>query len=60
VRLTTRTTYHFARLIDRAGNVSPICADPPRKINLTKETWTIRKQAVTCKQCRTRLKQEGR
>ena len=57
--LPTRKTYHFARLMDRAGNVSPICADPPRKINLTKETWTIRKQAVTCKQCRTLLAREG-
>jgi hypothetical protein len=55
----TRKTYHFARLMDRAGNVSPICADPPRKINLTKETWTIRKQAVTCKHCRGLLAREG-
>jgi len=42
---------HLAKMIDKNGNVSPLCASTPRKINLAKESWTIRDDAVTCKKC---------
>jgi hypothetical protein len=43
--------YHKAKLIDRKGRISPVCADPPKAINLKKETWTLRWEAVTCPKC---------
>ncbi len=44
--------YHMAHLFDSKGNVSPLCAKVPRKLNLKKhELWTIRWEAVTCKKC---------
>ncbi len=47
--------YHMAALIDRNGNVSPLCAAKPKPINLKKATWTNRREAVTCPRCRKRL-----
>lgn len=43
--------YHKAHLMDPNGNVSPLCAAKPRKINLDRECWTMRDEAVTCKKC---------
>lgn len=43
--------YHMARLVDEQGNVSPLCASTPRKLDLRRETWTNRPEAVTCKNC---------
>lgn len=43
--------YHRAKLISVNGNVSPLCAKTPRKLNLAKELWTIRDEAVTCQKC---------
>ena len=42
---------HRAKLISPEGDVSPLCATIPRKINLKVETWTNRDVAVTCKNC---------
>lgn len=46
---------HMAHLMSQTGGVSPLCAPTPRRINLTRATWTIRAEAVTCKRCRARL-----
>lgn len=43
---------HFAALVDPDGHVSPFCARRPRALDLSKESWTLRPEAVTCKRCR--------
>jgi hypothetical protein len=44
--------YHMAKLLRSDGKaVSPLCAEKPRRINLSRELWTIRPEAVTCKRC---------
>lgn len=43
--------YHKAAKIAANGNVSALCSDPPRKINLKRALWTLRWEAVTCKKC---------
>lgn len=43
--------YHRAKLISSKGDVSPLCAKKPRKLNLAKELWTNRDEAVTCPKC---------
>jgi hypothetical protein len=47
--------YHMAKLVDADGNVSPLCADSFRPINLQRGLWTNRAEAVTCPKCRRRL-----
>jgi len=47
---------HRAKLISQAGNISPFCAETPRKLNLAKESWTNRDDAVTCRKCLSKLK----
>ena len=48
--------YHMAAYIYENGSVKPLCRES--KINLKKrETWTIRREAVTCKKCLELLKQ---
>ena len=42
---------HRAKLISTKGDVSPLCASFPKKINLKKESWTNRDEAVTCPKC---------
>ena len=46
-------TYHLAKLIanDGTGRVSPLCAKRPKALNNTTDTWTNRKEAVTCLTC---------
>ncbi len=46
---------HKAKLISRNGDVSPLCANKPRKLNLAKESWTNRNDAVTCEKCKAKL-----
>jgi hypothetical protein len=47
-----KRTYHKADRVDTHGNVSPLCANPPRALDLKKhELWTNRWEAVTCKKC---------
>ena len=42
---------HLAKLISSNGDVSPMCAVKPRRLNLNKESWTNRIEALTCKKC---------
>lgn len=44
-------TVHLASKIDQHGNVSALCFKRPRKIDLSKEIWTLRIEAATCKGC---------
>jgi hypothetical protein len=43
--------YHYGAFIREDGAVSAACFDPPRPIDLSKELWTNRLKAVTCKKC---------
>ncbi len=47
---------HKAGLISPSGDVSPLCAKTPRKINLTRERWTTTAGFVTCKKCERLMK----
>lgn len=47
--------YHMFNLVSDKGDVSPLCAKRPRKINLKKELWTLKSEAVTCKRCLAKL-----
>lgn len=51
-RATKPKPYHMAAKMDGEGNVSPLCAVKPRALDLSKELWTVRPEAVTCKRCR--------
>lgn len=42
---------HMAKLVSDKGDVSPLCAKTPRRINLAKESWTLRTNEVTCNKC---------
>ncbi len=43
--------YHKAARFGGGGRVSALCSRRPRAINLTKASWTLRDEAVTCKKC---------
>jgi len=44
--------YHRAHLVNQFGDVSPLCAKTPHKIDLTKgQSWTSIDSAVTCPKC---------
>lgn len=43
--------YHKAKMVTANGDVSPLCAKTPRKLNLSRELWTLRAEAVTCPKC---------
>lgn len=47
--------YHRAKLVTKDGNVSPLCAETPKALDLRKEKWTIRDDAVTCVKCLQKL-----
>lgn len=59
--MTTNDPYHdvkpvhFAQAIRADGAVSALCAPRPRRIDLTRAIWTIRREAVTCKRCLAKL-----
>ena len=56
-----RRTYHMAKLISPDGDVSPLCAKIPRKLNLKRhQLWTILPEQVTCPRCRIALGNAGR
>lgn len=38
-------------MIREDGAVSALCFKRPRKIDLTRSSWTIRDEAVTCSKC---------
>lgn len=46
---------HSARLVSRDGDISPLCARNPRKLDLRKESWTTDPKAVTCQKCKAML-----
>lgn len=50
---------HMAKMMNEKGDVSPLCAKNPRKINLKNATWTIIRHRVTCKACIAKLKETG-
>lgn len=52
--MTTRP-YHMAHLVREDGQVSALCFERPRAIDLTRARWTIRPEAVTCPKCRAKL-----
>jgi hypothetical protein len=52
--------YHKAKMINDKGGVSPVCAEKPRAIDLTRATWTNRWEAVTCKKCLAKHALEGK
>lgn len=50
-----RKPYHLFHLVSSHGDVSPLCAERPRKINLERELWTFDEGAVTCQECLTKI-----
>lgn len=42
----------MAKLINSKGGVSPLCAKKPKVLNLSRELWTNRAEAVTCPKCK--------
>jgi hypothetical protein len=48
---------HRGKLVSPNGDVSPLCAATPRNIDLAKESWTNRDDAVTCPKCKRALTQ---
>lgn len=52
--------YHMADMITDQGDVSPLCASRPRKIDLRRASWTIRSEAVTCQRCKMLLLEKAR
>ena len=56
LRLDMKKTYHMAKMVTLDGAVSPLCAKVPRAIDLSKASWTLRADAVTCPRCRAALK----
>lgn len=47
-----KRTYHKGALMNAAGDVSPLCAKKPRRLDLKKhQLWTNRWEAVNCKKC---------
>jgi hypothetical protein len=51
VDATMAKIYHKANKIRPDGAVSALCFKMPRAIDLSKASWTNRKEAVTCKKC---------
>jgi hypothetical protein len=47
--------YHYAKFINDKGEVSALCFKKPHAINLKIESWTNRKEAVTCEKCKAKL-----
>ena len=44
--------YHYAAKINAEGGVSALCFVTPRAIDLSRASWTIRENAVTCRKCK--------
>lgn len=51
-----QTIYHMGGKVSPEGNVSALCYDPPRAIDLKKESWVLRPRAVTCQKCKAIMK----
>lgn len=55
--------YHMAAFfsLDGKGNVSPLCADKPRALDLSRhQLWTLVPEQVTCPKCRKRLEEKAK
>jgi hypothetical protein len=44
-------TIHRGTHVNEAGGVKALCFDVPRSIDLTRATWAMRDQDVTCPKC---------
>lgn len=42
---------HLAKMTRPDGAVSPLCARVPRRIDLTRASWTLQAKLVTCTKC---------
>lgn len=51
--------YHLAHLMSPGGRVSPLCAGRPRPLDLTRELWTLRPEAVTCPKCLEKIQERN-
>jgi hypothetical protein len=52
--------YHRASLVNENGDMSALCFKSPRAIDLSKATWTIRDDAVTCPKCRAAIRRKAK
>lgn len=43
---------HIATKLDDHGNVSALCFDPPRVINMRRHTWTLDPDWASCRRCK--------
>jgi hypothetical protein len=46
---------HLAKLVNPRGDISPLCAAHPRKLNLKRESWSLVDEFVTCPKCQALL-----
>lgn len=46
---------HMASKVNATGDVSALCFDRPRVINLEKESWSFLVMAVTCQKCLSKI-----
>lgn len=51
LKMTLPKIYHKFDKVSAFGAVSALCFPIPRSIDLKKELWTIRDEAVTCPKC---------
>ena len=49
--------YHMAHLVSNRGDMSALCFSTPRPIDLSKASWTLRQEAVTCGKCQQKLRE---
>ena len=52
VTLPPTRMYHRGDKINQRGGVSALCFAAPRAINMTRATWTMSDDAVTCPKCK--------
>lgn len=53
-----RIRRHFANLFGSLG-ASAVCFDLPHRIDMAIESWTTSENAVTCKKCLKKLKENA-
>lgn len=46
---------HRAGKVSSGGSVSALCYPKPRPIDIRRESWTLRDDAVTCPACRSAM-----
>ena len=55
VTLRPTRIYHRGTKVNRNGKVTALCFARPRAIDMTRATWTISDDAVTCPKCKALL-----